>query len=993
MHNSLLLENGPCLEAIVFLAVGAAAVVGSAAIFARLTRSAVWQRTIWQAAALGILALVAIELTGSGRALVALARRSAERLPQAVSPAPRKSASKEATRGQSKPGGPPADNPGPAPIEAPPRSEPSDAARSVEARPKATTPPPVPIPVTESDLPEAATAQASAAAAATRPISSPPPADASEGSADPALSVVAWPSVGGRSSEAGLTAAERPWVWDPPTASPLPVHSLIDGVQIARSEPESVRITAAAQVAPRAVRPAAGAAARRPPPVASSRFSWWPSLLWAMGAAMVGARFARSRVLLAVFRRRQAPVREEALCRRVGALARRQGIRRPVVVLETPDLAAPVAFGTFRPTLGLPSGFRRDFEPRQQEAIIAHELAHLAACDPAWQLVADLVCTVLWWHPLCWWSRRRLRAASEAAADEASLLVPDGPDLLASSLLVLGQRLVGTPERLGWLSAGGSGFRSGLGRRVERLLHLSDRSRRPPGRASLAAAKTALPVALVIVALLSTAWAHPRASLAEGGTTMNVWKTSWRRSLAAAAVAAVLLPVSGDALSQEEGDRPAAERRERERPERQRRERGEREFLRHQVDVLRTAMHALREAERGDAVELVERAIRAREVMLEGRRDDEAHQIREHAPPPRGLAEILGMAVDLWREFDQPEKAEQVARLAEMLRASRDREPGRGRDRRERAERDEARREARDVVHALRREMEELDENSRRIQAELRELGDGRAEESRELRHALLETRARMKEIERELAEVMGDRRERGMAEREREMAERERDELARRVDELMEAHERAAREGRHEEAERLLREAKQIRRNLARHGDRPEGPPPEEREEMERRMHHVRVAVENLHAAGFHEQADQLAQQMKRLLHGRPEPGPPPRDPRREGPAHPEGLERVLHELHGAIGQLNERMEALSARMEGEIGEIRRQMETMGREIEERTRDSEERSDDMAREMDEMREELEEELEEEVEEMMGFDEEENDADEEEGEDEEDDDE
>ncbi len=73
--------------------------------------------------------------------------------------------------------------------------------------------------------------------------------------------------------------------------------------------------------------------------------------------------------------------------------------------------------------------------------MLAHELAHLARRDPAWQSAAMLACAVLWWQPLSWWSSRRLRAASEAAADEASMLLPDGPSQLAASLVSLAQRL------------------------------------------------------------------------------------------------------------------------------------------------------------------------------------------------------------------------------------------------------------------------------------------------------------------------------------------------------------------------------------------------------------------------------------------------------------------------------------------------------------------------------------------------------------------------
>ena len=99
----------------------------------------------------------------------------------------------------------------------------------------------------------------------------------------------------------------------------------------------------------------------------------------------------------------------------------------------------------------------------------------------------------------------------------------------------------------------------------------------------------------------------------------------------------------------------------RERPE------SEREVVLHQLEVMRMAMPALKEAERGDAVELLTLAIRAREMMLERRNDEEAHRIQERAPSREQLIDILSMAAELWREFGNADKSVVVGQLAEEL--------------------------------------------------------------------------------------------------------------------------------------------------------------------------------------------------------------------------------------------------------------------------------------------------------------------------------------
>jgi hypothetical protein len=68
---------------IVVLASEVVLVVGAAALLQRWTKSALWHRTIWQGGMLALLALVALEFTGTGRVLVHSSRK---RIPPPVAP-------------------------------------------------------------------------------------------------------------------------------------------------------------------------------------------------------------------------------------------------------------------------------------------------------------------------------------------------------------------------------------------------------------------------------------------------------------------------------------------------------------------------------------------------------------------------------------------------------------------------------------------------------------------------------------------------------------------------------------------------------------------------------------------------------------------------------------------------------------------------------------------------------------------------------------------
>ena len=167
---------------------------------------------------------------------------------------------------------------------------------------------------------------------------------------------------------------------------------------------------------------------------------------------------------------------DPALLQRLGHLAQSLGLRRNVVLLTSRRTIAPFTFGVWRPVMVLPQNFTTAFTLEQQDAALAHELAHVANFDSAWRTLSQFACAVLWWHPLVWLTKRELDHASELVADEASLLVANGPDRLAECLLACAKQLR-RPALAGWLGMDGGGFRSALGKRVTRLLQLNPHAR------------------------------------------------------------------------------------------------------------------------------------------------------------------------------------------------------------------------------------------------------------------------------------------------------------------------------------------------------------------------------------------------------------------------------------------------------------------------------------------------------------------------------------
>jgi beta-lactamase regulating signal transducer with metallopeptidase domain len=197
---------------------------------------------------------------------------------------------------------------------------------------------------------------------------------------------------------------------------------------------------------------------------APSRWTLLLSALWLLGTIAIWVRSGYQRRQLQRVVRQSHRVEVSAareIARRLGLVPER------IQLCEAAGFSGPVAFGVFRPTVLLPCGFVHRYGDLELKVLLAHELAHLAACDPLWLAISDFLSGLLWWHPAVWWSRRRLRSTSEIAADEASCLIPGGRLALAEALVAFGNRLAGETSPAGF---GVGGLKSDLATRVTRLL-------------------------------------------------------------------------------------------------------------------------------------------------------------------------------------------------------------------------------------------------------------------------------------------------------------------------------------------------------------------------------------------------------------------------------------------------------------------------------------------------------------------------------------------
>lgn len=147
-------------------------------------------------------------------------------------------------------------------------------------------------------------------------------------------------------------------------------------------------------------------------------FPWWGVVLaiWAVGVlvrSLVGAfRVLQVRRGL----HRLSPEGEAEWRQRMRTVRPHGRLPRPMQ-----HVLGPALFGCFRPVLLLPPDAGIHWSRVQADLVLRHELVHYRRRDNAWNLLAGLLGTLFWWHPLTAFAWRRFRLDQELACDRAVL--------------------------------------------------------------------------------------------------------------------------------------------------------------------------------------------------------------------------------------------------------------------------------------------------------------------------------------------------------------------------------------------------------------------------------------------------------------------------------------------------------------------------------------------------------------------------------------------
>ena len=172
----------------------------------------------------------------------------------------------------------------------------------------------------------------------------------------------------------------------------------------------------------------------------ASRSGRWLAGLWGAGALVVALGWLAALVAARRVVAEARPETDDAWAVQAERARRLVGLAAPVRLLRSDALDVPVAWGWGGGAVVLPAS-ADVWDDDRREAVLLHEMAHLARRDAWSQALAQAALALHWANPLAWWGYRRFLDAREQACDDAVIRSGARPSAYAGHLVSLARAI------------------------------------------------------------------------------------------------------------------------------------------------------------------------------------------------------------------------------------------------------------------------------------------------------------------------------------------------------------------------------------------------------------------------------------------------------------------------------------------------------------------------------------------------------------------------
>ncbi len=194
--------------------------------------------------------------------------------------------------------------------------------------------------------------------------------------------------------------------------------------------------------------------------------------LWLMGVLVFTLKMLGSLAYIQRLKTYRVKKAEAYWQEKVLILSAQMGIKKVVRLMESAVVRVPMVVGHLKPIILLPVGTITGLSPQQLEAILAHELAHIARHDYLVNILQSIVEIFFFYHPGVWWLSKTIRQERENCCDDVAIAYNHDSLTFAKALTSLQEHHWKQPE----LSMALGGKKSHLKARIERVLHINNNS-------------------------------------------------------------------------------------------------------------------------------------------------------------------------------------------------------------------------------------------------------------------------------------------------------------------------------------------------------------------------------------------------------------------------------------------------------------------------------------------------------------------------------------
>lgn len=208
-------------------------------------------------------------------------------------------------------------------------------------------------------------------------------------------------------------------------------------------------------------------------------------------------------------------------------ISRQFGLTKTPSAYTTDAADQPFVWGWLSGSIYLPAQFDRIGDASQRRAILTHELAHVARCDAATNLIQLVVQAAFYFHPLVWWANRELRREREKCCDEFVLSTSSAsPRQYCEAIVAVLARAAQTRRPAPVLAVGGQV--DAVEERLAAILTPNRRFLRRPSRLAKAAA-LAVACGILPTALVLTTRAEPADDPQPANAATAAANTGWQK--------------------------------------------------------------------------------------------------------------------------------------------------------------------------------------------------------------------------------------------------------------------------------------------------------------------------------------------------------------------------------------------------------------------------------------------------------------------------------